>query len=141
MRKLLILLLLLAFFVSGCSIEDREMWLVNKQKAISMAEKFCFAIAYDDINGAKDYLHPDSPLHDNLPVFISEIEQDGGFDFSDGVAIMDRELGEGTTYDSTYKGGVHAFTLEVVVNGKTHKLSFEVVDNEKGFGIFSFKKV
>lgn len=142
-RLLLILLTLLIVCFCGCeAIQDNLNWhddfFAEGQKAISLAENFCFALSDDDINEAQKYLHPDSPLNgEELSLFLSEFEQTNGVDFSNGVAFLERYDYSFSPYNSISQGSTHKFVLKVVVENKTIKLSFKVIDNEKGFGIDS----
>ena len=155
MKKALIVLLILCnVFLLSCegiltsfefAFTGREEFFAEQQKAIALGENFCFALSDDDIQTAESYLHPDSPLcNDALPISVLLIELVNEVDFSRGVAFSDRELG--TSYanlqnlEGYHQGYCYCFTLKVVIEGKIIKLYFEVVSNEKGFGIYTFEK-
>ncbi len=151
MKKLLVILIVLCTLccLSCTEIEEYLKWnqdfLIEGQEAISLAENFCFALSDDNINEAEKYLHPDSPLNGGeLSLFLSKFEQTNDVDFSNGVAFRDRDIGDSyantQNYEGYHQGNAHIFYLKVVIDRKIIKLSFEVVSNEKGFGIYSVEK-
>ena len=145
-----ILLITITICFVGCArikflFTEQDVFFAEQQKSITLAENFCFALSDDDIEIAEGYLHPDSPLCDgNLVSFLSTIEQENGIDFSRGVTFRDRELIEAYANTSNdpadHQGYTFIFYLEVVIDGKITKLSFEMVYNEKGCGVYSFEK-
>jgi hypothetical protein len=138
MKKLLpVLLILCILCLSGCSIlKDLQS---GMQAAAAHAEEFCSALAKDDLASAEGYLHPNAtPKGKDLPAFLAKLEQNHGIDFSDGVAFKSRTDFSSTYYDSSYGGSVHECTYQAVVGETTVKLFFVVVENDSGYGIYSF---
>lgn len=108
------------------------------------AEQLILAVANDDFETARTYLHPDKieseyPLEENMEYF----ENRYNLNFSDGVVIQyiigtsisigvvefDRDGYQ--VHDAEYSLG-----YQLTVGGKKFKLYFVATRNEKGFGIY-----
>lgn len=133
--------LICIFFIlsclSSCSIfrELKE----GLDEAFVLIEDFCYALANDDIESAKGFLHLDStPSKDNLSTFILNLEQTHQIDFSDGVVFKRRAASRSAYYDSSYDGTVHEVEYKIVIGGVSVDLFFTIVDNNMGYGIYSF---
>ena len=107
--------------------------------AIILVEDFCSALADEDFDTAKGYLHPDStPKKEEISTFITKLEQTHNIDFSDGVAFKHRSGIRSAYYDSNYDGSVHEIDYEIVVGGASVDFFFIVVKNDNGYGVYSF---
>ena len=138
MKKVLaIIFVLCTLCLSSCGILKELK--AGMDEAIVLVEDFCIALANDDFDTAKGYLHPDStPKQDELSTFITKLEQTHSIDFSDGVAFK-RRTGTGSTYyDSDYDGNVHEIEYKIAVGGVTTDFFFVVVKNDSGYGLYNF---
>ena len=138
MKKILaIILVLCTLCLSSCGILKELK--AGMDEAIVLVEDFCTALANDDFDTAKSYLHPDStPKQDELSTFITKLEQTHSIDFSDGVAFKRRTDAGSTYYDSDYDGSVHEIEYEISVGGVTTDFFFVVVKNDNGYGLYNF---
>lgn len=138
MKKLIaIILLLTTVFLFSCSTIDQVH--SKAAKANELAEQFCFALSFDDIEKAKEYLHPDLRFKKgNLENYLKEFEADNDIDFSNGVAIKTRFSERIVIYDSRYNGDVYTVGIKMVIGNKVLKLYFIIVDNDKGYGLHDF---
>lgn len=138
MKKIVALCLVLSMlFLGGCTIFEH--FFAEADKANNFVEEFCFALAYDDIDKAKEYLHPDwQSTHDNLEDYVEKFENENDIDFANGVAISRRFYQHVKTYTSEYGGAVYEFGISIVIGDKIINMSFMVVDNDVGYGIYDF---
>ena len=138
MKKIVALSLILSMaFLGGCTIFQQLF--AEADKANNFVEEFCFALAYDGIEKAKEYLHPDwLSTHGNLEDYVEKFEYENGIDFSDGVAISRRFRQHANAYTSEYGGAVYEFGISIVIGDKIINMSFMVVDNDDGYGIYDF---
>ena len=139
MKKILFLLVLMlcTFCLFSCDIfkELKE----GMQESNILIEDFCSALANDDLETAKTFLHPDStPKRDNLSSYIEKLETTHSIDFSLGVAFKSTTGFSSTYYDSIYDGSVHEASYKIVVGGVSVKCFFTVVKNDNGYGLYSF---
>ena len=108
-------------------------------KAYELSEKFCFSLAFDDIEKANGYLHPDWESNNGaLEDYVKQFEQANGIDFSNGVAIKTRFSENITVYDSRYNGNVYTMGIKMIIGNKELKLYFRVIDNDIGYGLYDF---
>ena len=101
--------------------------------AYEYAEQFILAIANDDYETARTYLHPEIRDVEGIPENrIYELEEKYHFDFSDGVIIKTTIVGpiEIGTYDTEYK-----FGFKLIIEDENFDLYFVVTKNDSGFGI------
>ena len=143
MKKILtiVIVVLCVFSFSSCGLFDGIMsdLMTGANEALTLVDDFCCALADDDIESAKGFMHTDSTLSkSNLSAFISQIEQIHDIDFSDGIAFKYREVTRCTYYDSNYGGSVYEADYEIVVGGISVDFFFIVVKNDNGYGIYSF---
>ena len=138
MKKLFaVIILLCTIFLSSCGILKELK--AGMDDAMILVENFCIALADDDLDGAKEYLHSNStPSKDGLASFVLKLEQTNNIDFSDGVAFKRRTAAASTYYDSKYDGSVHEITYTMVISKKTIDFFFVVVSNDNGYGIYNF---
>jgi hypothetical protein len=125
------------FSLSSCGVfkELKE----GLDDALIITEDFCQALADDDIESAKGFLHPDSiPKESELLSFIIKLEEVNDIDFSLGVAFKTQTNFSSTYYDSSYGGSVHKLEYEIVVGGVPLDCFFVIVKNDNGYGIYSF---
>jgi hypothetical protein len=123
--------------LGGCTIFQQLR--ADAQEANEYAEEFCFAFSFDDIEIAKEYLHPDwISINGDLENYLEKFENVNGIDFSNGVSIKRRFWEEATGYHSQYDGSIYRFGITVVVGDKTLNMYFVVVDNNKGYGLYDF---
>ena len=136
-KRLAIILVLCTLCLSSCGILKELK--AGMDEAIILVENFCTALANDDFDTAKGYLHPDStPKQDELSTFITKLEQTHSIDFSDGVSFKRRTDAGSTYYDSDYDGSVHEIEYEISVGSVTTHFFFVVVKNDNGYGIYNF---
>lgn len=139
MKKSIVFLLILCLvYLTGCQFPGINF--KNIRESISIAEDFCLALS-EDIELAKEYLHPDSsPSKDQLQAFIEEIEQQQNVRFSDGVALKDRDgvVMEADIYDPSICR--YSFVCEIVVGTKAIKLSFTLRKDDSGYSIIHIKQ-
>ena len=136
-RIVAISLLLSVLFFGGCSI-FKSLW-AEANKANNFAEEFCFALAYDGIEKAKEYLHTDWISNNGkLEDYLYNFENENGIDFSNGVSIYRRFQQSATGYSSLYGGAIYQFGIMMVIGDKNINMSFTVVDNDDGYGIYDF---
>ena len=136
-KRLAIILVLCTLCLSSCGILKELK--AGMDEAIILVEDFCTALANDDFDTAKGYLHPDStPKQDELSTFITKLEQTHSIDFSDGVSFKRRTDAGSTYYDSDYDGSVHEIEYEISVGSVTTHIFFVVVKNDNGYGIYNF---
>lgn len=138
MKKIVALCLILSMaFLGGCTIFQQLF--AEADKANNFVEEFCFTLAYDGIERAKEYLHPEwASTKGNLEDYVEKFENENGIDFSDGVAISRRFQESLTGYNSEYGGSVYKFGISIVIGDKMINMSFMVVDNDAGYGIYDF---
>ena len=136
-KRLAIILVLCTLCLSSCGILKELK--AGMDEAIILVEDFCTALANDDFDTAKGYLHPDStPKQDKLSTFITKLEQTHNIDFSDGVAFKRRTSIGSTYYDSDYDGSVHEIEYEIAVGGVITNFFFIVIKNDSGYGLYNF---
>ncbi len=105
----------------------------ERDLAYEYAEQFILAIANDDYETARTYLHPEIRDVEGIPENrIYELEEKYHFDFSDGVIIKTRIVGtiEIGTYDTEYK-----FGFKLIIKDENFDLYFVVTKNDSGLGI------
>lgn len=137
MKKILAMVLSLTLCLSGCTIFQQL--LEEADKAVVVAEEFCFALANDDMDNAKSFLHPNwETKKGSFEKYLLDFESKNGIDFSDGVAIKSRFDKAATAYDSNYDGSIFKIGISIFVGNKELKLYFIIVDNTSGYGIYDF---
>ena len=143
MKRIIIVLLIFSMLcLFGCTTFNNMY--AEAYKGATLAENFCFALSDDDLNAAQEYLHPDSLLKgDALSSCLTDLEQNYSIDFSNGISFRNRDI-EKTyitprDYENNLKGKHYILVLDVLVDGKTIEISFDILNNEKGFGIYSFE--
>ena len=115
--------------------------LINETNdALEFSEEFCLALAYDDIENAKEYLHPDwISQNGNFEDYILKFEKENKVDFSNGVAIRNRYDGTPTAFTTEYNGRIYELKIDVVIGNQELTLYFLIVDNNVGYGIYGFQ--
>jgi hypothetical protein len=92
MKKILLIISIFCMFsLSSCGVfkELKE----GLDDAIITAEDFCQALADDDIESAKGFLHPDStPKESELLSFIIKLEEVNDIDFSLGELLKHEQI-------------------------------------------------
>ena len=143
MKRIIIVLLILSMLcLFGCTVFNNMYFEANK--GATLAENFCFALSDDDLNAAQEYLHPDSLLRgDVLSSCLTDLEQNNSIDFSNGISFINRDIKKTyitpRDYENNLMGKHYILVFDILVDGKTIELSFDVLNNEKGFGIYSFE--
>ena len=104
------------------------------------AEQFLFAIANDDFETAREYLHPDLIASEyDLEEFIELFEDKYDTDFSSGVVIENQLKGEISIgcYNRHYSNAIeYKFGVEFLVEDKKLEIYFLTVRTDNGFGIY-----
>lgn len=130
MKKVLIFLL--AFIVcttTACSGG------ISGDKAKTSVNDFLSAVADGDYEKAETFLHPDRPA--DLQQFFESMEQSKNVDFSD--IRFEKYTGfENLFYDSSVGGSSYSLDMKVSVSGVHADFEFELVQNDKGYGIYNF---
>jgi len=138
MKRFLLIILGIVLTISsfaGCSWYNDLMqpYYEERDRAYEYAEQFILAIANDDFETARTYLHPEIRDVEGIPENrIYEFEEKYHFDFSDGVIIKTTIVGpiEIGTDDVEYKGG-----FKLIIGDENFDLYFVVTKNDSGFGI------
>ncbi len=139
MKKLITILIMLSILcLMSCSTFEQ---LINETNdALEFSEEFCLALAYDDIENAKEYLHPDwISQNGNFEDYILKFEKENKVDFSNGVAIRNRYDGTSTAFTTEYNGSIYELKIDVVIGNQELTLYFLIVDNNAGYGIYGFQ--
>ena len=145
MKRLLLLVLGIVLTISsftGCTWlqqkydeyqELMQPYYEERDLAYEYAEQFILAIANDDFETARTYLHPEIRDVEGIPENrIYELEEMYHFDFSDSVIIKTTIVGpiEIGTYDTEYK-----FGFKLIIGDESFDLYFVFTKNDSGFGI------
>ena len=138
MKRFLLIILGIVLTISsfaGCSWYNDLMqpYYEERDRAYEYAEQFILAIANDDFETARTYLHPEIRDVEGIPENrIYEFEEKYHFDFSDGVIIKTTIVGPIAigTDDVEYKGG-----FKLIIGDENFDLYFVVTKNDSGFGI------
>lgn len=130
LSTVLSLLLVLALCLSavGCGKG------IGKSDAKEMVESFLAAVAGGDFEEAKSYLHPDRPY--DVAQFFGRIEERMGIDFQKGIEIERYTAYSSSMYDSEVDGSDFDLEMRVTVDGASFEMSFEIVKNDRGYGIY-----
>lgn len=138
MKRLLLLVLGIVLTISsftGCAWYNDLMqpYYEERDLAYECAEQFILAIANDNFETARTYLHPEIRDVEDIPENrIYELEEKYNFDFSDGVIFKTTIVGpiEIGTDDVEYNGG-----FKLIIGDEIFDLYFVVTKNDSGFGI------
>ena len=138
MKRLLLLVLGIVLTISsftGCAWYNDLMQphYEQRDRAYEYAEQFILAIANDNFETARTYLHPEIRDVEDIPENrIYELEEMYHFDFSDGVIIKTTIVGPIAigTDDVEYNGG-----FKLIIGDENFDLYFVVIKNDSGFGI------
>ncbi len=138
MKKILaIILLICTLCLSSCGILEELKTGIDE--ATALAEDFCKALASENLDKAKSYLHPDStPSQHELSSFVAKLEREHDIDFSNGVSFKLRNGINSSYYNSMYDGSVHEIDYYILVGDVTVNFFFVVVKNDNGYGLYSF---
>lgn len=139
MNRLIALILIIVMLNStGC--QWHKINLTHAQEASSLAEDFCLILS-EDIELAKEYLHPESnPDKENLQSFLEEIERENDICFSNGVALKSEK---GFAFDLGVQGSsicTYIFSLEIVVGIRPIHLTFHVRKDNNGYSIIHIEQ-
>ena len=129
-----IILLLLISLLTSCENA------VSSDEAKELTLEMFECIEKDLYEDAAGLMHPSRHANaDFLRIYIEEIEQDTGADFSDGIEI-DYQIGfSSALYDSDVKGSRYGIEYIVKVGEYTFEAEIEVVRNDEGFGIYDIE--
>ena len=128
MKKFLVILLIFSTIcLSSCNFDKAQVY----------GNEFCYALAENN-EIAKEYLHPSSKLNEeNFDKFIDKLEQFNQIDFSNGLEIINSSF-VSLTYGVVWEAYKYEYTYEILINDKTIKMFCVIIDNVKGYGIYSF---
>ncbi|MBE6617643.1 MAG: hypothetical protein E7627_06880 [Ruminococcaceae bacterium] len=130
-KKLLVLtiacLSLCSFLSCGNGIKDDE--------SQAYINDFLAAIEAEDYDKAKDFLHP--WRYGDLEAYFLSTEQENNVDFQSGIEIEKCTVVSSTLYDSTVGGEKCVLTIRMKVGDETLHLTFEIVNNNAGYGIYN----
>lgn len=135
MKKIVILVLIVfgIIYLTSCVSIDA---LKGMRDACLNIYDFWDAVKTDDIDKARSMLHPNSDiLLEGLENYLSTIENEIGITFSDDLYIQDDH-----TMISANQNFQRAYVTQcyLVIDNKAYFLSILTVDDEDGFGIYSF---
>ena len=138
MKKLIIAIIIVCTLtLSGCSIFNQ----IKEEMALAyeLAENFCNKLTEEDIDQAKEMLHPQSnPSADQLEQYVSYFEGQHSIDFSAGVSFNRHTRFSASYYNSNYGGSVYEFNCIATIGSQVIELYFLVVKNDNGYGIYNF---
>lgn len=138
MKRFLSLILgifLITPFFTGCNQFQAFMqpYYDDMNLAVEYAEQFIIAVANDDFETARKYLHPDIRNTEGIPKnCIYELEEKYHFDFSDGV-VIDHTIGTSISIGSN--DSEYALGFSLIIGTEDFQLYFIVTRNANGFGI------
>ena len=149
MKKLLLVALVIIIITSsltGCTrLKEmfdaygelgRQLW-EEMYMSQDYAEQLILAVANDDFETARQYLHPDVLATDyDLEGYFESVETAKGVDFSDGVVIEEIVNGPQSIYSYDYRGQSFKFGFKMKVGDKQLNLYFIGAKNDNGFGIY-----
>ena len=152
MKKLLLVALVIIIITSSLTGCTRLKEMYDKYQAFMQpyyeesyiarerAEQFLFAIANDDFETAREFLHPDLIASEyDLEGFVELFEEVYDTDFSSGVVIEKQLEGEMSIgcYNRHYSNAVeYKSGVEFSIEGKKFELYFLTVRTDNGFGIY-----
>lgn len=123
-------------YINNMAELNSELW-DEMYIAQDYAEKLILAVASDDFETARQYLHPDILATEyDLEEFFDYIETKKGVDFSDGVIIEEIMYGPRSFYAYDYRGRAYRFGFKMKVGDKELNLYFIGAKNDNGFGIY-----
>lgn len=140
MKKVYIFLLLISCLLCATSCEPMTEFLntaYGMRQAAFLTRDFWNAIGEGSIDEAESMLHPDSTLcGDELKNYLSTLEKEYDMDFSDNLWVLD----DSHTMISADKKFKRAYVTDcvVVINDTSYFVSMLTLDDERGFGIYSF---
>ena len=138
-RKTKIIILTICICFSVCMTLLMINFISKIKDSRDFAKDFCSYIVEDDIESAKEMLHQDGKIkQEELLEYILKIEKKYKMDFSNGIIFKKITDYSHTAFDGEYRGSVHIFTYQIVVNGLATYSSFTIVDNNNGYGIYNF---
>ncbi|MGM9632393.1 MAG: hypothetical protein ACI3XL_04805 [Eubacteriales bacterium] len=151
MKKFILIVLvimLITFSLTGCTLfqkiydeyqEFMQPYYEDMDLAQEYAEQFIYAVANDDFESARQYLHPDLIASEyDLEKQIAYFEERYRLDFSDGVVIEDligTKIAIGS-FDSEYSVG-----FNLLIGNEELQLYFIAERTDNGFGIFIITEV
>ena len=123
-------------FINNMTELNSELW-DEMYIAQDYAEQLILAVANDDFETARQYLHPDVLATDyDLEGYFESVETAKGVDFSDGVVIEEIVNGPQSIYSYNYRGQSYEFGFKMKVGDKQLNLYFIGAKNDNGFGIY-----
>lgn len=135
---------------SGCAfiedmVEDFTKDLIQEvegsiEESVGVIEAFCSDLSSGNLDDAAEKMHPDvKQSKEAFTALITGMEENSGVRFSDGIVLNSLVQAYTTYYDSIYGGKTYEIAYNASVGSKSVKLSFLVVVNEKGSGVYSFE--
>lgn len=128
--SLILAALLIAFSLTGC---DKK---IKKDEAEECIETFLESIETEDYETADSLLHPEKP--GSVSELCMALEMGLGVDFQEGIEVTEFTELSSVAYDTELSGAVYLVDVEATVSDVDLLISFEIVRNDNGFGIYSY---
>ena len=130
MKKLFCLLaiVVLTLSLSACSGG------IDGDTAREHVNDFFGAVKEDDYEKAETFLHPERSK--DIGEFFEKIEQEEEIDFSNIKSIKYTGF-TSSFYDSSIDGSAYTLNAVLTVGSKQVEAEVEIVQNDKGFGIYN----
>lgn len=143
MKKVYIFLLIISCLLCTTSCELMTELLntaYGMRQAAYLTRDFWNAIGEGSIDEAESMIHPNSALSgDELENYLSTLENEYDMDFSDNLWVLD----DSHTMISADERFKRAYVTEcvIVINDTSYTVTMLTLDDERGFGIYSFEIV
>ena len=124
----LLLLLCVCLLSVGCGRG------IKRGDAKETAEAFLAAVEKGDLESARSYLHPQSPL--DVEEYLDGIEARRGIDFQKEIEIRRYTEYSSELYDSDVDGSEYELEMQITVDGVPLRFGIEIVKNGFGYGIY-----
>ena len=108
---------------------------IKGDEAKAFINDFFVAIVSEDYDKAESFLHPERPA--DLETFLLYVVLVEYVDFQAGIEIEKYTGFSSSLYDSTVDGSTYELTMHTKVGDKKVIFTIEIVNNEKGYGIYN----
>ena len=110
---------------------------IDRDSAKLFIEDFLEVIAAGDYEAAESYLHPECFI--DLEKLAENLKNNENIDLEEGITIEKYTGFSSAYYDSKVGGSRYALIMRVNVGGNNAVFTVEVVQNDSGYGIYSFE--
>lgn len=108
---------------------------VDSDEAKAFIGDFFTAVAAEDYERAETYFHPERPA--DLETFLTGVEESENVDFQAGITVEKYTGFSSSYYDGTVDGSRLELTMMTTVGESDVEFTVEIVQNEKGYGIYN----